>query len=176
VIGGVVPTAERIDTLIGAYVEGPRLLERTLAHIPAEELRFTPGAEHWSIHDNMIHLADVELAYAIRIRYLLAEPAKIPLSFYGFQWSRALDYPSQSLDEALTLFRALRTGTAAFLRTLPRPAWEKVGMHWDQDGAGSELRTLTPAQAVEIFIDHVQYHLRTIAKRRAQYAHARGGA
>jgi uncharacterized damage-inducible protein DinB len=169
-------TAQRIDTLMGAYVEGPHLLERALANIPAEELRFTPGPEHWSIHENVIHVADVELAYAIRIRYLLAEPAKIPLSFYGFQWSRALDYPSQSLDEALTLFRAVRTGTAAFLRTLPPPAWEKVGLHWDQDGAGSELRTLTPAQAVEIFIEHVQYHLRTITKRRAQYTQAQGGA
>src|SRR3989442_7563944 len=101
----------RIDALIAAYAEGPRLLETALAGMSEDELRFTPGPEHWSIHENIIHLADTELVYAARVRYLLAEPAKIPESFAGFQWSRALDYRSQSLGGALAFFGAIRTAT-----------------------------------------------------------------
>jgi len=166
-------TSARIDALIAAYAEGTRLLETALAGISGEELRFTPGPEHWSIHENIIHLADTELVYAARLRYLLAEPAKIPESFAGFRWSRALDYRSQSLEGALTFFGAIRAATTAFLKTLPPGAWDKVGLHWDQQDAEPALRTLTAAQAVELFADHVHYHLRTIAKRRAQFAQAR---
>ena len=166
-------TPVRIESLIAAYAEGTRLLETALAGIPGEELRFTPGPEHWSIHENVIHLADTELVYAARLRYLLAEPAKIPESFAGFQWSRVLDYRSQSLEGALAFFDAIRAATTALLEILPSGAWEKVGLHWEQQAAGPELKTLTVAQAVELFADHVHYHLRTIAKRRAQYAQAR---
>jgi hypothetical protein len=166
-------TPARIDALIAAYAEGTRLLEAALAGISGDELRFTPGPEHWSIHENVIHLADTELVYAARLRYLLAEPAKIPESFAGFQWSRALEYRSQSLEGALAFFGALRAATTALLKTLPPGAWDKVGLHWEQQAAGPELRTLTVAQAVEVFADHVHYHLRTIAKRRGQFAQAR---
>ena len=48
-----------------------------------------------------------------------------------------------------------------------------MGLHWEQQAAGPELKTLTVAQAVELFADHVHYHLRTIAKRRTQYAQAK---
>jgi len=163
-------TPARIDALIAAYAEGTGLLETALAGISGEELRFTLGPEHWSIHENVIHLADTEIVYAARLRYLLAEPAKIPESFAGFQWSRALDYRSQSLAGALAFFGAIRAATTALLKTLPPGAWDKVGLHWEQQAAEPELRTLTVAQAVELFADHVHYHLRTIAKRRAQYA------
>ncbi len=161
--------AGRIAALIDAYAEGPHLLERALAGIPEDELRFTPGPEHWSIHENVMHVVENDLVYAVRLRYLLAEPAKIPVSFDGSHWSRTLGYHAQPLREALVLFRASRESAAALLRTLPQDAWDRSGAHWEQD-AGSGLKTITVAQAVALFADHLHYHLRTITKRRAQYA------
>ncbi len=170
----MMPAMQQTDALIAAYAEGPRLLEEALAGLSEDELRFTPGPGHWSIHENVIHVADNELVHAARLRYLLAEPAKIPASFRGDDWSRAIGYAAQPLGEALGLFRALRQANTAMLKTLPAEAWTKTGLHWDQDGAGPHLRPITVAQAVEAFADHVHYHLRTIAKRRAQYAQAGG--
>ncbi len=161
--------AARIAALITAYAEGPGLLSRALAGIPEDELRFTPGREHWNIHENVMHVVENDLVYAVRLRSLLAEPAKIPVSFDGSRWSRALGYQAQPLREAVALFRAGRESTTALLRTLPQDAWDRSGPHWEQD-AGSLLKIITLAQAVELFADHLQYHLRTIAKRRAQYA------
>ncbi|HYM69353.1 MAG TPA: DinB family protein [bacterium] len=166
----------QIDALLGEYAHGPDLIEAALRGLSEEEVRFSPGPGHWSIHENIVHLADTELVYAARVRYLVAEPELIPASFRGFHWSTALAYPAQSLEDALHVFRAVRTTTARYLRALPPEAWARMGPHWDQEGAGAEPRRLSVADAVAAFRDHVHYHLRTIAKRRGQFTVSRGRA
>jgi len=163
-------TSAEVTRVIDAYARGADLIDNALRGLPEVELRFSPGPGHWSIHENIIHLADTELVYAARIRYLLAEPGLIPASFHGFVWSTALGYPEQSLADALQVFRVVRATTAGYLRALPPASWTRSGPHWDQDGAGSEPRRLSALEAVAVFAEHVQYHLRTIAKRRSQYA------
>lgn len=156
-------TGRRFDELIHAYAEGPRLLEEAVAGISPAELRFTPGPEHWSIHENVVHVADAELVGATRIRFVLAEPGASLVSFDQTRWARALDYPSHPLDGALALFRAIRAATTAILQRAPAQAWEQAGIH-TADGPQ------TLEWLVEHWADHVPYHLRTIAKRRTQYA------
>jgi len=163
------PSAE-VDRCIDAYARGADLIDEALRNLPEAELRFSPGPGHWSIHENIIHLADTEFVYAARIRYLLAEPELVPASFHGFLWSTALAYPQQSLADALQVFRVVRATTASYLRALPPASWTRTGPHWDQEDAGSEPRRLSALEAVAVFTEHVQYHLRTITKRRSQYA------
>ncbi len=143
-----------------------------MAGIPPDEIRFTPGPEHWSIHENILHLADTDIVGAARIRYLVAEPEATLVSFHGTRWARVLDYSSQSTDDALALIRATRKATANLLSYLPGADWEKTGVNWRRNEADSEPDTLTLAHLVEQCAEHMQYHLGTIAKRRAQYAQA----
>ncbi len=160
-------TMQRVDELVRAYAEGPRLLEAALAGIPEDELRFAPGPEHWSIYENVVHLADTDLVGAVRIRFVLAEPGATLVGYDQNQWAKALGYSSHSLAGALGLFRAIREATTDTLRRAPAEAWEHTGTH-------TEYGTQTLAGIVEHWADHVHYHLRTIAKRRRQYAEARG--
>jgi len=159
-------TAQRIDHLIAAYADGPRLLEAAVAGIPEEELRFTPGPEHWSIHENVIHVVDSDIVAAARMRFVIAEPGIALVSFDQERWGKALHYRAQPLGDALALFRAIRKATADVLKRAPAAAW-------DQAGNNTEAGPQTLAWIVEHFADHVPYHLRTIAKRRTQYAQAR---
>ena len=159
-------TNSRVETLIHAYAEGPRLLEAAVAGIPPNELHFTPGPEHWSIHENVVHVADCDIVAAARMRYVIAEPGATLVSFDQNKWAKALDYRSQPLDEALGLLRAIRAVTTAMLKRAPAEAWEQVGIN-------TEAGPQTLEWLVEHFADHVPYHLRTIAKRRAQYAQAK---
>jgi len=167
------PIVQWIHDLIRAYAGGPRLLEVALAGVPPDEIRFIPGPEHWSIHENVLHLADTELVGAARIRYLVAEPEATLASFHGNRWARVLDYSSQSIDDALTLIRATRRVTTTLLSHLPVETWEKTGANWKRIEADSEPDTLTLAELVEQCVEHMRYHLRTIARRRAQYAQAK---
>ncbi len=159
-------TASRITELIKAYAEGPRLLESAVAGIPQAELHFTPGPEHWSIHENVVHVADTELVGVTRMRYVLAEPGAVLVSFDQEKWARVMDYRSQPLEGALALFRATRAATTEVLQRAPTEAWEHAGIH-------TEAGPQTLEWLVEHFADHVPYHLRTIAKRRTQYAQAK---
>jgi len=83
------------------------------------------------------------------------------------RWAQALGYRSHALQDALALFRAIRASTTEVLRRAPVEVWEHAGTH-------TEYGRQTLEQLVEHWADHVPYHLRTIAKRRAQYAQARG--
>jgi len=165
-----------IEALVDEYARGPDRIEAALRGLSEDEVRFSPGSGHWSIHENIVHLADTELVYAARVRYLVAEPELVPASFRGFHWSTVLAYPAQSLEDALHVFRAVRATTARYLRALPPETWARTGPHWDREGAGTEPRRLSVADAVAVFRDHVHYHLRTIARRRNQYAARRSGA
>ncbi|MDR7517960.1 MAG: DinB family protein [Armatimonadota bacterium] len=161
------PTAQRIADLVQAYAEGPGLLQAAVAGIPEDELHFKPGPEHWSIHENVVHVADTDLVAATRIRYVLAQPGSTLVAFDQNLWARTLDYAAHPLDEALALLRAIRATTTELLRRAPASAWEQTGMH-TEDGPQ------TLEWIVNHFADHIHYHLRTIAKRRRQYAERRG--
>lgn len=159
-------TAQRINELIGAYADGPGLLESAVAGISEDERHFKPGPEHWSIHENVVHLADTDLVAAARMRYVLAEPGKPLVAFDQNHWARAMDYASQPFEAALALFRATRASTAEVLRHAPADAWGQSGLH-------SENGPQTLGWIVEHFADHVQHHVRTIATRRRQYQDTR---
>lgn len=157
------PTAQRVNELLRAYAEGPDRLEAAIRGIPSEEMTFTPGAGHWSIHENIVHVADCELIGAVRVRFVLAEPGAALTGFDQERWAEALDYKAWPAASALTLFRAVREPTVEILRRAPLEAWTRTGTH-------SEYGPQTLEYLVEYFADHVLYHLRTIAKRRGQYA------
>lgn len=162
-------TLQRIDELVRKYADGPALLEAAVSEIPEEELHFSPGPEHWSIHENVVHVADAELVHAVRIRFVIAQPGATLVAFDQTQWARALRYSAHSRHDSLRLFRAICETTTDLLRRVPPEAWAQAGIH-------TEAGPQTLEQLVEDYADHVPYHLRTIAKRRRQYAEARAHA
>ena len=157
------PTTQRVNELVRAYAEGPDRLEAAIRGIVPEEMTFTPGAGHWSIHENVVHVADCELIAAVRIRFVLAEPGASLTSFDQTRWAAVLDYGAWPAALALALFRAVREPTVEILRRAPLEAWKQTGMH-------SEYGAQSLEYLIEHFADHVPYHLRTIAKRRSQFA------
>lgn len=160
------PARERVNALLYKYAEGPARLEAVVRGISPDEMTFSPGPGHWSIHENVVHVADTELVGAVRIRYVLAEPGATLVGFDQERWGRALGYAAWSSASALALFRAIRETTTDLLRRAPIDAWTYTGTH-------SEAGPQTLEWLVEHFADHVPYHLRTIAKRRAQYQAAK---
>jgi len=159
-------TAQRVSELIQAYADGPRLLAAAVASVPREVLDFKPAPEHWSIRENVAHLADTDLVAAARLRYILAHPGATLVAFDQNKWATALGYASRSVEGSLELLRVVRESTADVLRRAPAAAWEYAGAH-------TELGPQTVEWIVNHFAEHLQGHLATITKRRDQYAAAR---
>lgn len=91
---------ERTDDLVSAYAQGPRLIEDALAGISDEELFYKPGPEHWSIFENVAHLADIDLIVAARIRFVLAVPGMPMLATDAAGWARAAEVHLQTIAKA----------------------------------------------------------------------------
>ncbi|MDR7485383.1 MAG: DinB family protein [Armatimonadota bacterium] len=159
-------TTHEITALVRAYADGPRLMESALAGVSDDELRFKPGPEHWSIHENVAHVAEIDLIVAARIRFVLAMPGAPLLATDAAGWAKAFDYSTVPLQKALALMRAVRETTADLLYRAPAGAWEHVGIH-------SKHGPQTLEWIVKHMVEHVEYHLKTIAKRREQYAESR---
>ncbi|MDR7544185.1 MAG: DinB family protein [Armatimonadota bacterium] len=159
------PTVQHIAALIQAYADGPRLIEEAIRGMSADELHFKPGPEHWSIHENVIHVVDTDLIAAGRMRFIIAQPGTMLVGMDVGRWAQTMAYPAQPLAEAVELLRAVRASTAALLRRVPPATWEQTGTH-------TEAGPQTLEWLVEHFVEHIHYHLRTIAKRREQFARA----
>ena len=162
------PTPQRINDLVRAYADGARLIEAALEGVSEKERGFKPGPEHWSIHENVIHLAEIDLIVAARIRFVVAMPGAPLLATDADRWGQAFDYTAFSLAGALGLMRAVRASTADLLAHAPAEAWENVGVH-------SKAGPVTLEWIVGHMVEHVHAHLKSIAKRRQQYAEAHCG-
>ena len=147
----------KYDELINRYEAGSESVQQAFQAVPQERLDRNPAPGKWSPRQILVHLADAELVLAHRIRIVAAAP-NLPLqAFDQDRWAAALSYQTQSADDAVALFCAIRTSTTNMLRALPALAFENIGLH-------EERGPLTLAALVEGAISHSNSHARQITE------------
>src|SRR5262245_15384789 len=111
------------------YKDGYVRLQAVLANLPPEMWHYKPAEDEWSVHEILIHLADSEVHSYIRCRTILAEPGTMLMHFDEHQWSVALQYATQDVNEALTLIAIIRRVTGVLLDNIPAALWSHCGIH-----------------------------------------------
>src|SRR4051812_22211411 len=101
-------TGEERAAKIESYGNAYAFLVESLEKFPQEMWNFKSELNPWSIHDIIVHITDSEANSYARCRRFIAEPGKEVLAYDENLWVTALDYPSQSTDDALELFKLLR--------------------------------------------------------------------
>lgn len=144
-------TAELIDS----YEAAPSSIKAAIEGLTEAQLLHEPGAGEWSIHKVIIHLADSEAVGYWRIRKTLAEDEPELATYDEAKWADKLNYTLQDRNLALLLFGALRSSTAALLRTIPQDAWERVGIH-------AENGRMTVHDFFNTYLEHGNVHLQQI--------------
>lgn len=139
--------------------------EATLTRLPAlvkglseAELAWRPAPNKWSAKEIVCHLADVELMYGARYRWVLAEDQPLLLPFDQDAFARALGYAQDDLQAALEQFRVLRRRNLSLLTRLLPTQGERIGLH-QQRGA------ITLRSIAESIAAHDENHLRQIEER-----------
>ena len=150
------------DGLIRRYEEGPALLRKTLAKVPAEALKWRPGPGKWSVHEIIVHCADSETNAHMRLRYLLAEKDPLVVGYDQDAWARTLDYHALPLEPALRTVEAVRANTVPLLRSLPEAAWKKTGKHTEHASYGVE-------KWMELYAEHLEVHARQIERNLGEW-------
>ena len=143
------------DSLIRCYANGPALLRRSFAKVPAPALKWRPAPGEWSAHEVVCHCADSETNSYARIRFVVVEPSPVIQGYDQELWARALDYHSHPVAPAMATVEAVRANTAALIRRLPDDAWARTATHTESGAYGAE-------QWLQIYAEHLEIHARQI--------------
>jgi len=125
------------DRALESFQFGPRLLTAILRQLPKRMWNYKPIAEVWSIHEIVIHLADLEAAEYLNCRAIIAGAsngkARNDSADAGesaawavpdmTKWPVPLGYFYQSPRQALETIKILRTMTHNLLFSLPASIW-----------------------------------------------------
>ena len=144
-------TAE-LNALVQAYGRGPALLNEAIRGLDAGAINARRPGSDWSIRDNVLHLADMELVRAVRIRLIIAEEQPALGSVDEGLWTRRLQYLWRSVEAAIALFDHLCFATTELVRWSDRTAWERAGIH-------PELGVVTVRDLVTRGVAHVEEHV-----------------
>ena len=148
-----------IETAIASYESGPAKLRAACAGLDAAALNRRIGPGEWSIMENAVHLLDSDLASTHRKRRIVAEDRPLLVAYDENAFIARLPSDRADLSEVLDLFEANRRFTVRWLRSLPREAFARTGVH-------TQRGMVTLLQIVEIYAHHVDHHLAFVAEKR----------
>lgn len=149
--------------LLGVYEAGPQRLRQALAELTEDDLRAHPrGADAWSIHQIVLHMADSEMMGAARVRQTISQSAREFAYYNQAIWAEKLGYASQpheAFEDALMLLGMLRRTTGRLFRNATTEAWSRTAIH-------AEMGEVTLRNLLELYADHIERHLGQILDSR----------
>jgi hypothetical protein len=146
-------TTER-EQLIAQYRDGYRVVVEALLRITPEELDTRASADRWTAREVVHHLADSEMAAAMRLRMILAEDRPTFAPSDQNEYARRLHY-DRPHEASLELFRYARLSTAELLERMSPADWLREGVHTKAGPFGAE-------RWLQIYGPHAHRHARQI--------------
>jgi len=146
-------------TLIEKYKDGYRAVAEALRGITEKELDARPAPGKWSAREIVHHLADSEIASAIRLRRLIAEDRPAIQGYDQDEYARRLYY-SRPIQPSLEAFRWARETTAEILERMTEAEWTREGTH-------SEIGRYPVQRWLEIYAVHAHNHADQIRRAKA---------
>ncbi len=158
-------TPQQYIERIRGYLEGkkplevlaasPRQLARLVKGVSKKKLAKRPGPDKWSVTEILAHLADTELVQGFRLRLILGASGTPIQGFDQDEWARYSDYAKHDPALSLEAYQVTRERTVRLLKSLPRDAWDRYGMH-------SERGKETVTRVTEMMAGHDLNHLKAI--------------
>ena len=144
--------------LIRRYAEGYAAVEAALAGITPEQLD-RADADGWTARQVVHHLADSEMASALRLRKLVAETNPVIWGYDEELYSRALYYNERPIEPSLRALKAARESTVSILEHLTEADWARQGWH-------SESGPYSTERWLEIYAAHAHEHAEQVRRAR----------
>lgn len=91
--------------------------------------QLAPGVSGWNALEVLCHLVDIEEAYIVRVRRMLAETKPTFAGTDPDGLALQHEYAKQDLHDMLERFIQLRRELIAILRALRPDEWERRGIH-----------------------------------------------
>ena len=149
-----------MNSLIDAYLAGPRLLRVALQGMTEEQINAAPILGKWSTQQVVCHIADFEPVYADRMKRVLAE--ENPTMFGGDPdlFATRLAYDARVIEDELLMIEAVRRHMGRIIKTLKPEDFQRKGIH-------SERGPITLEELLTGITNHIPHHVRFIEEKRA---------
>lgn len=146
------------------------LLPIFLENITADDARWKPPSQNWSIIEIVRHLLDEELAdFPLRIKMTLENPGEAWPSINPEIWAIERNYIGSDLDDSVRQFVDARQESVKWLRNLDHPNWFEMYHH-------PHLGPIRAGDLLVSWVAHDQLHVRQIAKRKYEMIERDAGA
>ena len=123
-----------------------------LRYLDPELLTFRPFETAWTIHEQVVHFLDSDIASFHRYRTAVAVPGGPVLGYNEEAWTPALGYHGQDLGDTILLIGLLRSYAARHLRTMADRDWTALAYVHDAKGR------VDLEHWIMQYIDHVRFH------------------
>ncbi len=149
--------------IIRALAANGETFRALLEKIPAEEYRWKPSPEKWSILEVLCHLCDEEREdFRARVKHTLETP-ELPLSpIDPAGWVTQRNYAARDYTEMLDLFIRERKNSAGWLGSLSAPNWKNTHRH-------PKLGAMTAELFLANWLAHDYLHIRQVTSLRFHY-------
>ncbi len=160
-------TTEERARKLELYGNAYQALVEGIKRFPREMWSYQSPVDPWTIHQIIVHITDSEANSFVRCRRIIAEPGKDVMAYDESGWATALDYASQSPDNAIELFQWLRGNTYNLIKTLPEASWSNTVYH-------PENGIMTLDDWLDVYQSHVRDHVEQMGRIYEEWSATRG--
>src|SRR5258708_22293886 len=107
----------------------PQRLRELADGLSTSQLQDHPAPGKWSIHEIVAHLADSELMFSARCRYILYEENKPLIGFDQDRLMAGWRREQEPFEDTLERFRAMRRAQLRMFRSAPPPDLARTAVH-----------------------------------------------
>lgn len=152
------------EDIVAMYAAGPDRLEAALAGLDEDGLDKALAPGKWTIRQQVLHLVDLELAAAHKLKYIVADPepgrSYVSSRFGQDAWAEGMRYDRRPIATEVALFRLLREHILIVCRHVPDALNRSVTV-----GDG---RYETALRLMKSMAGHANAHIRRIADIRSK--------
>ncbi|GAC1353594.1 MAG: hypothetical protein NVSMB42_09590 [Herpetosiphon sp.] len=112
------------------------VLHATLAELtavvrdaPAERWAVQPAPDEWSAWQTLLHLADTEMVYSVRLRMILTQERPMLVGFDQAAWADRLSGLDAEPAETFARWQVIRKANLRLYPSLDAAEWTRVGRH-----------------------------------------------
>jgi len=157
-------TSEERDALVARYRDGADEFRTAIADVSDGELDRIGIEGEWTIREIAHHLADSELASAVRLRRLIAEDEPLIDGYDEEAYVRRLHAADRPIATSVDAAAAARASSLTILEALTDDEWERTGRHSESGSYSVEAWLRTYANHPS---DHADQARRVLAALRA---------
>jgi len=151
-------TEDELKKQLDVAEKSPKQIAAAVSGLPDKTLRYKPSPDKWCILEILAHLVDIEIAYAYRMRQILADTKPVIAPIDQDLWAKNLGYMQEAPPELVALYGLNRHHTLQLLRRLKPGDLQKSAYH-------PELkREVTLAEVVAMMGGHGANHLEQIER------------